>query len=81
MVTTKAITKQSKNPKPPGKKASAFLHASSIQIQLFVVLFKLPMFIYVYYITSTLLSRQNKRNLCYGPILVTGVLRNFYCNF
>ena len=32
-------------------------------------------------ITSTLLSRQNKRNLCYGPILVTGVLRNFYCNF
>ena len=32
-------------------------------------------------ITSTLLSRQNKRNLCYGLILVTGVLRNFYCNF
>ena len=32
-------------------------------------------------ITSTLLSRQNKRNLCYGPILLTGVLRNFYCNF
>ena len=32
-------------------------------------------------ITSTLLSRQNKRNLCYGPILVTGVLRNFNCNF
>ena len=32
-------------------------------------------------ITSTLLSRQNKRNLCYGPILVTGVLRNFHCNF
>ena len=29
-------------------------------------------------ITSTLLSRQNKRNLCYGPILVTGVIRNFY---
>ena len=45
MVTTKAITKQSKNPKPPGKKASAFIHSSSIQIQLFVVLFKLPMFI------------------------------------
>ena len=35
----------------------------------------------VYIITSTLLSRQNKRNLCYGPIQVTGVLRNFYCNF
>ena len=35
----------------------------------------------VNHITSTLLSRQNKRNLCYGPILVTGVLRNFYCNF
>ena len=32
-------------------------------------------------ITSTLLSRQNKRNLCYGPIQVTVVLRNFYCNF
>ena len=32
-------------------------------------------------ITSTLPSRQNKRNLCYGPIQVTGVLRNFYCNF
>ena len=32
-------------------------------------------------ITSTLLSSQNKRNLCYGPIQVTGVLRNFYCNF
>ena len=32
-------------------------------------------------ITSTLLSRQNKCNLCYGPILFTGVLRNFYCNF
>ena len=27
-------------------------------------------------ITSTLLSRQNKRNLCYRPILVTGKLRN-----
>ena len=33
------------------------------------------------HITSTLLSRQNKRNLCYGPIQVTGVLRNSYCNF
>ena len=37
-------------------------------------IFKLP-------ITSTLLSSQNKRNLCYGPIQVTSVLRNFYCNF
>ena len=35
----------------------------------------------VIHITSTLLSRQNKRNLCYGPIQVTSVLRNFYCNF
>ena len=50
MVTTKAITKQSKNPKPSGKKASASIHSSPIQIQLFVVLFKVPMFIYVYYI-------------------------------
>ena len=33
---------------------------------------------YVIDITSTLLSRQNKRNLCYGPIQVW---HNFYCNF
>ena len=32
-------------------------------------------------ITITLLSRQNQRNLCYGPILVTGILRNFYWNY
>ena len=32
-------------------------------------------------ITSTLLSGQNKHNLCYGPILATVVLCNFYCNF
>ena len=38
-------------------------------------------YILTYIITSTLPSRQNKRNLCYGPIQVTGVLRNFYCNF
>ena len=28
-------------------------------------------------ITSTLLSRQNKRNLCYEPIQLTGVLRKY----
>ena len=38
-------------------------------------------YILTYIITSTLPSRQNKRNLCYGPIQVTGVLRNFYCIF
>ena len=38
-------------------------------------------YILTYIITSTLPSRQNKRNLCYGPIQVTGVLSNFYCNF
>ena len=38
-------------------------------------------YILTYIITSTLPSRQNKRNLCYGPIQVTGVLRNSYCNF
>ena len=38
-------------------------------------------YILTYIITSTLPSRQNKHNLCYGPIQVTGVLRNFYCNF
>ena len=38
-------------------------------------------YILTYIIISTLPSRQNKRNLCYGPIQVTGVLRNFYCNF
>ena len=38
----------------------------------------------VNHITSTLLSRQNKRNLCYRPILVTSELLSFcmeYWNF
>ena len=38
-------------------------------------------YILTYIITSPLPSRQNRRNLCYGPIQVTGVLRNFYYLF